>query len=477
MTTQLFYQNQKTSFVYLTWKVFLLFLSLAMYSCNDSTYLAEKQITNDLSYNHDLDNNDNFSPDNQWLVYDTRTEEGGIAASAKIEKINVETGEKKVLYELPNNAEWGPGAGAVSYSPVGNSVVFIHGLLSVTKENPYQQWRRTGVIINDAAPNVPVFMDARNITPPYTKGALRGGTHRHEWSGDGQWIGYTYNDAVLKALEDKTGEKHNLRTIGVSKRNNPVSLEKDAQGDNVSGEWFSALVVRVTPTPKPGSDEISHAAGDSWVGTNGYVKPDGTRQIARAFIGKVKNKNGKEVDEVFIVDIPADITIPGEFGPLEGTDTMFPMPPKGTVQRRLTFTADMPQAGCTGIVRSSPDGSLLAFLAKDTKGIQQIFTISPNGGVPTQVTFHDKNVEGSVRCRPDGKQISYVWEGSIVVCKIGNEPFESRFQLLTKPTENSPSNLVWSHDDRTLAFNRIITDEKTGKSKQIFIVKPPVIEK
>jgi Tol biopolymer transport system component len=116
-------------------------------------------------------------------------------------------------------------------------------------------------------------------------------------------------------------------------------------------------------------------------------------------------------------------------------------------------------------------------LAKDAKGVQQIFTISPNGGVPTQLTFHDKNVEGSVRWRPDGKQVSYVWEGSIVICKIGNEPFENRFQLLTKPTESSPSNLVWSHDGRTLAFNRIITDEKTGKSKQIFVVKPPVIEK
>lgn len=476
MKIQTFFQHQKPFQEFKLVKATSLFLSLAMYSCNDSTYLAEKQLTHDLSYNHDLDNNDNFSSDNQWLVYDTRTEDGGIAASAKIEKVNVETGEKKVLYALPNNAEWGPGAGAVSYSPVDNSVVFIHGLLSVTKGNPYQQWRRTGVIINDAAPNVPVFVDARDITPPYTKGALRGGTHRHEWSGDGQWIGYTYNDAVLKALEDKTGEKHNLRTIGVSKRNNPVFLEKDAKGDNVSGEWFSALVVRVTPTPTPGSDEISHAAGDSWVGTKGYLKPDGTHQIARAFIGKVKDKNGKDVDEVFIVDIPNDITIPGEFGPLEGTDTTFPMPPKGTAQRRLTFTADTPQAGCTGIVRSSLDGSKLAFLAKDAKGIQQIFTVSPNGGVPTQVTFHDKNVEGSVRWHPDGKQISYVWEGSIVVCKIGNEPFENSFQLLTKPTNPSPSNLVWSHDGATLAFNRIITDEKNGKSKQIFIIKPSIVE-
>ena len=348
--------------------------------------------------------------------------------------------------------------------------------MSVTKENPYQQWRRTGVIINDATPNVPVFMDARDITPPYTKGALRGGTHRHEWSGDGQWIGYTYNDAVLKELEDKTGKKHNLRTIGVSKRNMPVKLKKDAQGNNVSGEWFSALVVRVTPTPKAGSDEISHAAGDSWVGTEGYEKPDGTRQIARAFIGKVKDKNGKDVDEVFIVDIPNDITIPGEFGPLEGTDTNFPMPPKGTIQRRLTFTANTQQAGCTGIIRSSSHGNLLAFLAKDARGIQQIFTVSPNGGVPTQLTFHEKNVEGSVRWHPDGKQVSYVWEGSIVVCKIGNESFENRFQILTEPTQTSPSNLVWSHDGAILAFNRIITDGKGGKSKQIFIIKPSIVE-
>ncbi|MEZ4905810.1 MAG: hypothetical protein R2822_30615 [Spirosomataceae bacterium] len=63
--------------------------------------MAEKQLTNDLSYNHDLDNNDNFSPDDQWLVYDTRTEIGGIAASAKIEKVNVATGEKKYSIRYP----------------------------------------------------------------------------------------------------------------------------------------------------------------------------------------------------------------------------------------------------------------------------------------------------------------------------------------------------------------------------------------
>lgn len=447
----------------------ILFLILG---CKNMSYFPEKQITNDLTYNHDLDNNDNFSPDNQWLVYDTRTEDGGIAASAKIEKVNIETSEKKILYQLKNNQIFGPGVGAVSYSPVENSVVFIHGLLNITETNPYQQWRRTGVIIQENSPEKPIFMDARDIDFPYTKGALRGGTHRHEWSGDGKWIGFTYNDAIMKDLEDSTGEKHNLRTIGVSKNIGSVNVNIDDKGENISGQWFSALVVRVVANPKFDSDEISNATGDSWVGKNGYLKENGSRQIARAFIGTVKDKNGKNVDEVFIVDIPENIQLEGEFGALEGTKTTLPMPPKGTIQRRLTFTTNTPQAGCVGIVRSSPDGNLLAFLAKNKQGIRQVFTISPNGGEATQITFHETDVEGSIRWHPSGKILFYIHAGSINQCAIGSENFEKRFVQISKPSVPSPTNLVVSHDGKTLAFNRTLQDAKTQKtSKQIFIIK------
>ena len=181
-------------------KKLILFTIIAYWlvACQSADFLQETQLTRDISYNHDLDNNDNFSPDDQWLVYDTRTESGGIGACDRIEKVNIETGEKVVLYELPNNKFYGPGVGAVSYSHTENQVIFIHGLMSVTEDNPYQQWRRTGVIVEDARPNIPIFMDARDVTSPFTPGALRGGTHRHEWSGDGQWIGYTYNDAIMK---------------------------------------------------------------------------------------------------------------------------------------------------------------------------------------------------------------------------------------------------------------------------------------
>ncbi len=433
------------------------------------SYYPEQQITKDFEYNHDLDNNDNFSPDNEWLVYDTRTEAGGIAASSRIEKVNIKTGEKKVVFQVENNQDFGPGVGAVSYSPVRNEVVFIHGLRNCTEENPYQQWRRTGVIVDEDQENKSIFMDARNVNFPFTKGALRGGTHRHEFSADGNWIGFTYNDAIMHALEKSTGGKHNLRTIGVSRRGNEIHVKETNSGENNDGEWFSALVVKVVPNPRPGSDEIVYAAGDSWIGKNGYLKPDGTRQKARGFIGTVLDNSGKNVDEVFVVDIPEGIEIEGDFGSLEGTMEDLPMPPKGATQRRLTFTANSTQRGCMGIVRSNAEGSLLAFLAKDKNGIKQIFTIHPNGGKMIQVTFHDSDVEGSLRWHPDGERVFYVCKGSIQQCKIGEEDFEKRYSTISKPSTVSPTNLVISHDGKSLAFNRIVL-LKEKKAKQIFVI-------
>lgn len=427
--------------------------------------MEEQQLTNDLSYNHDLDNNDNFSPDDQWLVYDTRTEKGGIGANGKIEKINIETGEKRVLYQIKQNTAYGPGVGAVSYSHIENEVVFIHGLNNATKDYPYEQWRRTGVIVRDNTPNQPIFMDARDISYPFTPGALRGGTHRHEYSKDGHWIGFTYNDAILKKMEDETGLPYNLRTIGVSKKDTPVSVSKTNNEENFSGEWFSVLVVTVVPNPAPGSDQISRAAGDSWIGPSGYPKKNGALQRARAFIGTVKNKKGENVDEVFVVDIPNDISIPGD-GPLEGTATTMPSPPKGTRQRRLTFTSESDFPGCEGIVRSSFDGSLLAFIARDNKNIKQVFTIPPTGGSPIQQTFHPTDITGGIRWNPTNNSLIYIWNNSLIYLTIG----QKEGQMLTEPTNNPISNPVWSHNGKILAYNKTLPNEEGITTKQIFLI-------
>jgi len=438
----------------------------------ESAQITEVQLTFD-PRNHDLDNNDNFSPDDEWLVYDTRSE-GGIGANPTIEKVNVKTGEIVVLYETANQSEYGPGVGAASFSPVENKVVFIHGLMNCNSERPYEFWRRTGVAVDESRQGKPIFLDARDVTPPFTAGALRGGTHCHEWSADGQWIGFTYNDAIMAAIEERTGEAVNLRTVGVATSLRPVTVDADAEGENNDGIWFSALVVKVVPNPNPGSDEISRAFSDAWVGTEGYRKLDGTWQRARAFLGTVRNKQGEEVVEVFVVDIPDRIDVPGDEGPLEGTQTSFPMPPRGTKQRRLTRTEDRKYPGVATSprhwVRSSPDGNRISYLAKDDNGIVQVFFVSPLGPEPVQVTHHNSPIQSTVRWNPNGNQIYYVCDNSIYICDVREGASFGKARRITPKTDEPPLCTVWSHDGKTVAFNRLIP--KGEKSyKQIFLLK------
>ena len=64
----------------------LLILSLVFVSLSCSN-VEEVQLSNDYSKNFDLDGRHNFSPDDKWLVYDTRPAQGGIDDCKTIEKI------------------------------------------------------------------------------------------------------------------------------------------------------------------------------------------------------------------------------------------------------------------------------------------------------------------------------------------------------------------------------------------------------
>lgn len=423
---------------------------------------AEMQLTHE-PYNHSLDNNDNFSPDDQWLVYDTRTENGGIRMGQSIEKVHTRTREIVRIYSAPDATDTGPGLGAVSYHPTRNQVVFIHGLLSHTEERPYDLWRRFGMVIDEDDPKRSGILDARDVEAPFTAGALRGGTHRHEFSGDGRWIGYTYNDALMA---DK-GQEFNLRTIGVTKLNDSIMIHGATDGANFHGAGISALVVRVTPNPRPGSDEISHAARDSWIGTHGYQKPGGRRQRARAFLGTVYSLNGTEVPELFVVDIPDDLSQPGPHGPLEGTADRMPMPPLGAVQRRLTHTTGDQYPGFSGNVRSSSDGSTLACIAKDEHGVDQVVLASPLSGNPEVLTSFETPVQSDVRWHPNGTHVAFVCGDSVLVANAES----GAYHRLTKPSQESPFALVWSRNGKVIAFNRLVPDGPSGQSfEQVFIV-------
>ena len=122
---------------------------------------------------------------------------------------------------------------------------------------------------------------------------------------------------------------------------------------NHDGDYFSVLVTRTVNRPRPGTDEISRAFEEGWI-----ARRDGHRSLA--FLGNVTALDGREHAEVFVVDLPPDLTRAGDV-PLEGTATRRPGPPLGVTQRRITFTSDRPFPGVVTSprhwVRASPDGA------------------------------------------------------------------------------------------------------------------------
>lgn len=422
--------------------------------------------------NHVLTNINVWSPDGKWIVYDVRS--GNEFNGDRIEQVNVDSGEIEILYESVNGAN----CGVVTYSPTESKVVFIIG-----PENPSADWnysfsRRRGGLIDTRHPGALQALDAMNYAPPFKPGALRGGSHVHVFSPDGQWVSFTYEDEVLARLDsDASAPQHqkNLRTIGISAPYGPVTVSKSHHRNN-EGDYFSALVAQITESPVPGSDEISKAFEEGWIGHKGYLKPDGSRQRrALAFQGHVTQSNGDIHAEVFIVDLPDDPTLAGQ-DPLQGDKVTRPYPPKGAVQRRLTYTLNNKFPGVSDTprhwLRSSPDGSAIAFLMKDDFGIVQLWTISPNGGAPEQITFNPFSVESAFTWSPDGQQVSHVMDGSICVTHVSKGRTKRLTTKRTGFTTPSPDACVFSPNGRWIAYTRRPADSPT-RFAQIYIVSNP----
>src|SRR5439155_18999551 len=196
---------------------------------------------------------------------------GSVFDGERIEMVNVESGEVRVLYEARNGAH----CGVVTFNPRSWKVIFILGPENPTPDWQYAMYHRQGVIVDAQKPADAVNLDARDLTPPFTPGALRGGSHVHIWDAAGEWVSFTYEDHVLAQLKQASETNDiNLRNIGVSVPGHPVRVKKD-NPRNEDGEYFTVLVARTTATPKPGSDEISRAFEEGWLGTNGYLRANG----------------------------------------------------------------------------------------------------------------------------------------------------------------------------------------------------------
>ncbi len=403
--------------------------------------------------NHALDNNDNFSPDNRFLCYDTRGTvfNENLANCKSIEKIEISTGVETVLWqpESVTGEQAAPGVAAVSWHPKEDKVIFIHGpLLDVVNDRGYYAiTNRAGVEVSADGKGAITKVDMRDVATnrPTTPGAQRGGTHRHEYTRNGNRIGFTYDDFLNTNYD---------RTIGY--------MEANIKAPSGYTHYFAVILKPAEKgQAKPG--EIEKSYGDSWVDSAGKM---------RAFIGKVRAENGIDYQtDLFVADIPESVDITTAFS---GNGTEYPEPPTGIKIRRLTHSGI-----AEGIVRSSFDGNLIAFLSPDSAGILQVFVINAHGSdlstdenlKPLQLSTLNSKLS-TPRWHPKKNWLFAISDGNIAaICAEQGKNFGNTIMLTADLQDRNE--LVVSIDGNTLAYTIFKHENENAEKKfrQIFIME------
>lgn len=439
--------------------VFFLMMSCKEKVTSKNEIMTEKQITFNAK-SHALDNNDNFSPDGRFLCYDTRymVFNTNLANSKSVEKVAIASGEETVLWQPKSvsGENAAPGVAAVSYHPTENKVVFIHGpkLEEVDVRGYYDIRNRNGAIVSADGRREFSIADLRDVATdrPTAPGAQRGGTHRHEYSKNGERIGFTYDDFLQQDYD---------RTIGY--------METNINAPEEFSHYFAVLLKPVKKgESKPG--EIEKAYGDSWVDSLGSK---------RAFIGKVRAENGVDYEtSLFVADISSSVDITSAYS---GDANTYPEPPKGIIVKRLTHSIND-----EGIVRGAYSGKQIAYLSKDEKGILQVFVIPVDGSDmvnnpkkrPIQVTNYTADAS-NVRWHPSDEWLFSISDGKVYASYVGSTDDFGKSIMLTPDNLNREA-LVVSPDGKMLAYNvnmphasesRIIDGKQNNKYKQIFILE------
>jgi len=377
------------------------------------------------------------SPDGQWVVFDSRTAGMDISQSTTISKVHIETGEVVPLYSVECRED-GPGIAAATFSPCGGYVLFIHGI------RPYAFHSRFGMLVHADGSGPIGGLDR----PP-----LRGGTHAHTWHPIGQWVSCTYNDALLPEFP---------RTVAVM---TPSSA-------------FVIATPEVSATP--GSDEFEKAFDECWIGDQPRI----------AFQGNTRDENGELVVEVFVADLSAVLSPDTRYGggqfttaspcPLPlgsggegdeflpstwggggfegalasektgaGKDTCPLQPPAGITIRRLTRSRGI--QGVRHWLRATPDGSQIACLMLDPRGVSQIHLVDSETGTVRQLTQNDQPVDSPFNFSPDGTKITYSCGNRICITEI-----ETGVTQQGEIGEKPINGVVWTPDGRQLITNRVI---------------------
>jgi Tol biopolymer transport system component len=143
------------------------------------------------------------------------------------------------------------------------------------------------------------------------------------------------------------------------------------------------------------------------------------------------------------------------------------------VQRRLTFSGQRKFPGIQGPrhwLRSSPDGSQIACLMKDDSGVVQLWTVSPNGGAPRQLTRNACSIASTFTWSPDGRFLAHVMDNSVCLTEANTGKTVRLTPRSDDATAPGPEACVFSPEGKKIAFVRQVS-ESGRRFNQIFMIK------
>ena len=336
-----------------------------------------------ITNNHDgrvLTNNNVWTSDSRYLLYDTRSDRlGDIFDGTRIMQVDTETGDEQCIFMTKHGA----GCGVVTTHPFDDRYVFIAGPEHPTSDWSYGPSHRQGMIGHRASPHVCQAMDARDVTEKPVRGALRGGTHVHMWHPKGDWLRSTYNDALVAPT---------VRDIAVH-----IPGTVDVSSDHLRNHngTYHSFIVTDTVVDARNQDDITRAYEETWIGSS--------RKIAFMADTVV---NGNTVTEIFMVDV-SDVTL-GSHHRFDADSKI--KPPLGVIQRRLTHFAGTPLRIAKKPrhwLVSSPAGTELAVLLQRNASPPQVYTLDMASLKVTQRTFIPYGVSTVMSWSANGHVIAF----------------------------------------------------------------------
>jgi Tol biopolymer transport system component len=106
---------------------------------------------------------------------------------------------------------------------------------------------------------------------------------------------------------------------------------------------------------------------------------------------------------------------------------------------------------------------------RDDAGIVQIWTISPNGGEPRQLTYNPFDVASAFSWSPNGRSIAYVADNSVFVSDVATGVATRLTTRADAAAAPRPEACVFSPNGKRIAYVRPV--ENNGRTfNQVFVV-------